>query len=303
MRSGKGNIYIAGALIVFVAGPLSAETRSGFSFLKIGVGARAIGLGSAYTALANDVTSIYWNPAGLAVLKKREFSGMHGQWLAGSNFDFLGLGGPVSSGVLALSISGLTHPSLEERDETGRLLGGFNARDISLGLAYAGSWRPQLHGGLGVKYIQSQIGSDKGEGLALDLGTRYHALWAPLTIGLSLQNLGPGIRFINERTPLPLTAALGAAWHLLPGLALSADIKQYIYDKKTSVSLGTEYMALPSFALRGGYMLSNQKTLTNASRDLGLGFGLQLLGSRLDYAFTPFGELRETHRINLTGKF
>ncbi|MBI4062852.1 MAG: UPF0164 family protein, partial [Elusimicrobia bacterium] len=58
-----------------------AQTNSGFSFLKIGVGARPIGLGSAYTAMANDATAIYWNPAGLGAIKKRELSAMHGEWL------------------------------------------------------------------------------------------------------------------------------------------------------------------------------------------------------------------------------
>ena len=56
--------------------PVSAATNTGANFLKIGVGARAIGMGSAYTAVANDATAIYWNSAGLSRLSKRELSFM-----------------------------------------------------------------------------------------------------------------------------------------------------------------------------------------------------------------------------------
>ena len=281
---------------------MQAQARSGLSFLKIGVGARATGMASAYTAIANDVTSIYWNPAGLASVKRNELAAMHSEWLAGSNFDFLGFGRPWKRGSLALGVSALTHPALEARDETGKRVGSFDARDTAITLAYGQRLMTGLQTGMGLKLIQSQIGQDKGQGYAFDLGMSWNSAQRPISLGLSALNLGPGIRYISETTKLPLTFSLGAAWHVIPGLALSADIRRLVYDGRTNLSLGTEYMLLPMFTVRGGYLLSSATSLQQANA-LGMGFGLKLMGQKVDYAFTPFGELGATQRISLNWRF
>ncbi|MBI4064567.1 MAG: PorV/PorQ family protein, partial [Elusimicrobia bacterium] len=227
--------------VAMTEGLAIAQTNSGFSFLKIGVGARPIGLGSAYTAMANDATAIYWNPAGLGAIKKRELSAMHGEWLLGSNFDFLGVGYPSKIGALGFGMSMLSHPEQEGRDEQGRRTGNFSSRSNAFTLALSRPMSVQTHLGLGVKLIQSQIGQDKGQGFALDAGGLYHMTRIPISLGLSIQNLGPGIRFINEETRLPLTLASGLAWHGFAGVALAADFKYRVYDQKTNWALGTEY--------------------------------------------------------------
>ncbi|MEK6544384.1 MAG: hypothetical protein AABZ44_08130, partial [Elusimicrobiota bacterium] len=123
-----------------------------------------------------------------------------------------------------------------------------------------------------------------------------------ISLGLSALNLGPGIRYISETTKLPLTFSLGAAWYAIPGLALSADIRRLAYDGRTNLSLGTEYMLLPMFTVRGGYLLSSATSLQQANA-LGMGFGLKVLGNRVDYAFTPFGDLGVAHRISLNVRY
>ena len=56
-------------------------------FLKIGVGARAVGMGSAFAATADDITSIYWNPAGLAANLSNEAMFNHTNWIADVGVD------------------------------------------------------------------------------------------------------------------------------------------------------------------------------------------------------------------------
>ena len=128
----------------------------------------------------------------------------------------------------------------------------------------------------------------------------YYLTNLPLSLGVSLRNLGPGIKYINQSTKLPLSASFGAAYHVVTGLALGIDVKQQIYNKRTDFSFGTEYMILPIFTLRGGYLLNGSSQLMNG---LGAGFGMRILGYRLDYAITPFGELGNTHRVSLTTRF
>ena len=50
-------------------------------FLKIGVGPRAIGMGGAYTALADDINAMYWNPAGLSRMNSKEAFFNHVDWI------------------------------------------------------------------------------------------------------------------------------------------------------------------------------------------------------------------------------
>ena len=61
--------------------------------MAIGVGARALAMGGAYVAVTEDVTAIYWNPAGLASMQSFQIHGMHAERFSGIiNWDFLGLG-------------------------------------------------------------------------------------------------------------------------------------------------------------------------------------------------------------------
>jgi len=75
------------------------------SFLKIGVGARAAAMGDAFTALADDPTALYWNPAALIKLKERQLSATYNVWFAEINQGYVGVGFPLSRGVLGGGIN------------------------------------------------------------------------------------------------------------------------------------------------------------------------------------------------------
>src|SRR5580765_949262 len=76
----------APAYAQFKLGEQRAGTSSG-SFLKIGVGARAVALGESFVAVANDPSTIYWNPAGLASLQRQEIQFSHAGWPADINYE------------------------------------------------------------------------------------------------------------------------------------------------------------------------------------------------------------------------
>ncbi|MFC1521720.1 PorV/PorQ family protein [Elusimicrobiota bacterium] len=270
-------------------------------------------MGSAYTAMANDSTALYWNPAGLAAMQDSEFSFAHSKWLAQSSFDFIGLAMPLEDagelygwqeGVLAMGVSRLSHPKQEGRNEMGEKTSDFQASDMSMHLAFSSEFTDQVNLGIGFKFIQSRIAQYKGHGFALDAGGIYHPLAAPVSFGLAVKNIGPGIRFIDEETPLPLSASFGMAYQFFEGVVLSADMNRLIHDRKNHFSIGTEYMMLQAFTLRGGYLLSHAQPKTASSLSgLGGGFGLKIANSSMDYAFTPFGELGNTHRVSFSMKF
>jgi len=297
-------LALAAALTTALANVAFAGSvrRTGMDFLNIPAGARPAALGSAYTALANDTLSLAWNPAGLASLPGREISAMRSQWILGSQYSFLGYGIPSRTGALAGSIAVLSQGEAEARGEDRQKIGTVKAQDRALSLGYGkklGRWRA----GVSAKLLKSALAGYKASGFALDGGLLYPAS-PSITIGFSIMNLGPGMKFLEQRDPLPLSLAAGAAWKL-PGLGLSValDLKHQPYDRKTTLSAGTEYRLAGALSLRAGYLshLAAPASLRahSAFAGLGAGFGVLLGGYQFDYALVPFGPLGDAHRLSL----
>ena len=176
---------------------------AGAQFLKIGPGARVDSLGGAFGGLANDVTSIYWNPAGLSQLKQTSFSDTHTIWLADIRYNYLAFATPIEKvGTLGASVTFLNVPDMEittltKPDGTGLW---FSAWDAAVSLAYSRQLYEKESGvklsfGINAKYIHQQIHRESAKGVAIDVGTLYHTGWRSLRIGMCFSNFGPEMRF------------------------------------------------------------------------------------------------------------
>lgn len=200
-------IYILfSALIALWVVPIHATTNvgtAGAQFLKIGPGARVDSLGGAFGALADDVTSIYWNPAGISQLEKTSFSDTHTIWLADVRYNYLAFAVPIEKvGTLGASVTFLNVPDTEittlaKPDGTGLW---YSAYDTAVSVAYARQLYEQESGvklsvGINAKYIHQQIHRESARGVAIDVGTLYHTGWRSLRIGMSFSNFGPEMRF------------------------------------------------------------------------------------------------------------
>jgi hypothetical protein len=293
-------------LLSALAPAAQAQTRAGTAFLKIDTSARATALGGAYTAVSDDATSLRYNPAGLSRAQKRELSATHSEWLLGSRFDFIGYAQPTSHGTFGLGITRLAVGTIEGRDSQRQLSSDFKASDMAYALGYGRGVDDLIPGGkthLGasVKYIDSKIGSDSASTLALDLGALQRFSARPLDLGVSVLNIGNGIKFLDQTDPLPLTLSLGAAYSLSVALKLALDVRQNIPDERTGVGMGAEYTVFSSFALRAGYASSSGAD--SSLGGLSGGFGLRLADYSADYTFTPFGALGNVQRISLGARF
>ncbi|MBI4668261.1 MAG: PorV/PorQ family protein [Elusimicrobia bacterium] len=290
--------------LLCVGSSFATELKTGAEFLNISVGARPAGMGNAYTSLVNDVTAIHWNPGGLGLMNSRELAAMYSQWLIDTQYNFLGFGYPTKMGTLAGSLVVLSQGESEARGASREKTGSVKAQDQSLALGF-GRNLGRLNVGLNTKWLQSEIAGYKTTSIALDMGLIYP--WSrSVFLGLAVQNLGPGMKFINQRDPLPITLATGVSYRTPQGLSLALDAKQQLYNKKIQINIGTEYRVLPMFALRGGYLAKfaqdNNLPGTKFS-GLSAGIGFAFLGNEVDYAFTPFGVLGDTHRVSLSLKF
>lgn len=285
-----------------------AFCKPGASFLNIGIGARATGIGSAFTAVANDVTAIYWNPAGLSQLTKREISLMHTEWIVDTKLDFVAYAQPIGDSAIGFSAIYLSQNNIEGRNEKREITGNLNVSDLAITVAYS-KWLTikgkQLgSAGINLKFIRQQIETEQAIGIALDLGflTRIslHPVPYPLTAGFSIQNIGPQMKFIGQPYNLPLTVKAGIGCNIKT-LTLSTDIKQRIYERKTSLAFGVEYFPIKLIGLRLGCSLPLVGP-DNTIR-LSAGLGIKIFSLQTDYSFVPYGNLGNTHRISFSAKF
>ncbi|MDD5131544.1 MAG: PorV/PorQ family protein [bacterium] len=290
---------ISSSLILILTSAVWAAS-TGAAFLKIGAGARPSALGGNYVGLADDVNAVNWNPGGLGFLQEKELSAMYASWLADMNYEFASYAQPFSSGlVLGGSIVMLQSGEMEKRSETREKLGTFSATDTCGTLALAKKINEKVALGASIKVINQKIDDESTTGMAVDLGALVKTSIDNLNVGIALRNLGPQMKFISEGYDLPLTLAAGINYSLSK-INLTSDLNYY--DSKMTIGVGMEYKVINALVLDLGYKAGKDDKLDGlAGVSAGLGFNINKIN--LSYAWVPYGELSDTHRISLGVKF
>lgn len=300
MRVRRTALAVMGFLVA--AGPVSGGEpgSAGAAFLKLGIDARAIAMGEAQTGLADNVNAMYWNPSGLAQVEGLQLAFMHNFHFMDMYHDYLGVATPLGArGSVGLGAYYWTSGTIMGMDETGTPTTEFSAWDLALGLCYAHSLTPFLAGGGSLKVIMEKNEEEDGSALAVDAGALIKPPVAGLSLGMAINNVGTELTLVEESYPLPLTVRVGAAWKVpLAGLALAGDLVVR-NDDGPSLATGVEYTFAQVLALRLGYRTGSDLGALAGLR-AGCGFRFQMIG--LDYAFAPYGELGNSHRVSLLVK-
>jgi len=290
--------FLAFLLALGTLGPLcpdaSAVGEAGAQFLKIPVGPRACAMGGSSVAIADDPSATYWNPAGLTYLDTPQIMGMHASWLEGTSYQYFAAVLPRAHGHFGVAFSYSSSGKMPGRDVNFEVTEEYGAYDIAGTLAYARDVTSALSAGCGIKLIQQKIEEEKATGIALDLGIVYKMPIADeLRAGVSVQNLGPEITFIEESDPLPLNFKGGLAYVDGP-FTLAGSIEKPRFSEMR-LHLGGEYLILDILALRAGF-----KTRPEMDNAFTGGFGVLWQDLRIEYAFVPFEEINDTHYLALT---
>jgi hypothetical protein len=282
-------LLVAGCLLPAVVSAQRNNSKTGTSaatFLEIPVGARGIGMGNAFVSLANDVTALYWNPAGVARLELNETGVSHTTWIAGTKFDVAGLVLPLGSfGTLGLNYTQLSMDDMkvrtvEQPEGTGEF---FSAGDMAIGLSFARQLSDRFSIGVTAKYIQQTIWHESASAMAVDVGTIFRTdLFGGMTIGAALSNFGTSMKlsgrdarkFISvDPTKLGSNAQIPAgiefdSWGLpllfqfgISTAAMKTEDVTWIVavdalqpsDDFESLNIGTELAYRNFLFLRGGY--------------------------------------------------
>lgn len=313
--------------LLLLADPSHAAGTTSAAFLRLGAGARATAMGETFTALADDASATYWNPAGMANLDQRELMAEHSSHLQGISVERVAYANPLGHQVRGrpawgVSAAYLSLEGIEGRSgntaQPDRL---FGASDFYSALSYAHPLNRSRDRAfsLGVtgKVIQQKIDTRQATAYALDVGLLKQ--WGRWQAGATLSNLGTQVRFIEESFPLPQTLRAGLSRRAAHSpLTVALGLEHVKGNSAPSYRLGFEYTAGSLLALRAGYLTrsgDSQRALkgttlgtvtdSELNRFTGLvgGVGFRIFGYGLDYAFTPYGELGNTHQISLSAKF
>lgn len=281
-------------------------------FLKVAMSPRAIAMGGAFSALADDSGAVFVNPAGLAQFEQREVGFGFTQYFQDAkmgNFSYAGTvaGKRFGLGLTFMNVGGIEKRGLSDAAGVVPELGSFSSNDLALSLAYAkkGAFPgllDKLDAGFDVKFIRSAIDTKSAFALALDAGVIYHAS-ERVNFSVAMANLGNKMKFDTVSDPLPFSLRAGVLYKPQPSMNFVGELNQYLVDEKFYPSVGAEYWFRDSFALRGGYKFGYDTANLGNQVGMSLGFGLKVSGLGVDYAYLPFGDLGDVHRFGFWMQF
>ncbi len=301
--------------------------KYGSDFLGIGVGARALALGSAYTGLSDDITALYWNPSGLSHVNGPQFHFMHSERFAGIvNWDCLLFGLPmrqdlnIALGVYRMGVDNIPLTRLSNPDIP---LGGVyvdgsgetvqnvpytyktvNDVELAFALGFSKIYSDRLVLGGNATVIHKDMSVSNAWGIGFDFGAMYSAA-ENLQLGLALKNA----------TTTMLAWSTGRNELVYPRLRVGASYK-YLIQKFTllplaDVEINKEASGLSSqiridrfgVNFHGGLEIAYLDRIafrlgSNAGRFTG-GFGLSLNKFSIDYGFSSHVDLGSSHRLSL----
>lgn len=303
-------------------------------FLKITPGARAVGMGSALTAIDGDLYSTYYNPAGIARSNNNgQVVFNHANWIADMSFDYAAAALDIGDlGTIFATLTSFAVPEDKVRtfanpEGDGRY---WDASSIAIGFGYARRLTDRFSFGIHLKYINESIWNSNASSFAVDFGTFYETPFNGLKIAASISNFGSTMKLegrdiqfnydpnddINSG-PNNIPAVYEMSEFNLPlifRIGLSMDLLKSRYfrvtgaldaihpnDNSEYINSGVEFAYDEMFFVRAGY-----RSLYKENSEEGLTFGGGLkyelvnnLKVYLNYGFADFGRLKNVQFFDL----
>jgi len=316
----KFTIFIFYSFTILLAQTNVATTSA--SFLEIGAGARSLSMGSAFVALADDGSALYWNPAGIVENNRPTTHVYHSPWLVDTYYYHGAAVIPLGNlGAFGVSYSGVTMDEMKVRtvNEPNGTGEKFKVSNVALGVAYANRLTDRFTFGFQTKFVQEKIWGMHANGLAIDIGSLFTTTGG-LRIGMSVSNFGGKLRMegINTlvdfdpdeniygnndridahldagRWPLPLLFRFGISkgYNFMPGQKIIFNIDGIHPNNNVEyVNAGLEYSFNDLLFLRAG---NSHLFMEDAEQGISFGFGLNYQiprgpNIRIDYVQRDFG--------------
>jgi long-subunit fatty acid transport protein len=336
------NIVLFAVVLIFSSSSLRAQAfKSNVSkkgttaapFLSIGQGARALSMGGAFVSVADDPSSMYWNPAGIADINGAALVVDHTQWLADIQYNYLAGAiylsaiGTLGVSFTASNIGEMRVTTTDNPEGNGEI---FSVSDVAFSVGYAIKLTDRFSIGFNPKFVYQKIWKMSASAMAIDIGVKYDTPFDGVILGMSISNFGtkmqmqgtsssvlfdpdPSTTGNNGKIPanltteewaLPLNFKVGVAYKALSDetnkLTLAIDAS-HPNDNYESVDLGGEYIFNDFLALRCGY---KSMFLTDSQEGMTLGVGVKqaVVGTfqfMFDYAYQDFGILKNAQQFSI----
>ena len=291
------NILVICLLAVLLVAQTSvAQDRksglTGATFLKVGVGARNVALGTAVTALSGDVNQMFYNPAGIALKDEMlQASFTYNKWIADIGHNSAAVSynirdvGTIGFGFITFGLSGIeaardipVDPGLVQYQTDPNTSSTYDYRDIAYQVTFSRYVMDKLALGITLKGISQTIDGVGANAFAVDFGSVYHVGVLDWTIAARFNNLGSDLKFYDIAAPLPLQFSIGTA------------LSPYKYDKfnysGTSETPGTGIPAVNT-------------TIEGLSAGAGVRTTMGAYQIGVDYSYTQMDILKAAHRFTL----
>lgn len=296
---------ITGILLVCLLGPAVSFASgkpgdAGALFLRIGMGARAAGMGEAYIAVAEDASSAYWNPAAMAAVLGTNVMLMHNEYIQSVRLEQISLTHETDYGTIGLGFSGLYMDELDRYEDipSSSPLGTYPVYDVAVSIGFSRYIFPDLAVGASVKPVYEKIDDQSARGVAFDIGV-YHVSRIPgVKLAAVLSNLGAPIKFVEQDFALPRVIKVGGSFErAVPaargGILLAIDIL-FPNDGDVKEHIGIEYNYSKKLFLRSGFKAGYE------SYGSTFGLGVAYRNLSLDYGFMLMSnDLGDSHRVSL----
>ncbi|MGH7645189.1 MAG: PorV/PorQ family protein [Gemmatimonadales bacterium] len=208
LRTQLSAVVLAAALAAPAAAQ-STQDNTAFGgasgeFLLLGAGARGTALGGGFAALTTDVTAMYYNPAGLAQLARPAVEVGTFDYVAGTSYTWAGMAFPMAGGVRSLGVAlgtfGFGDQAIYTIDNPDGNGTTYSVRETFISGTYAQNFSDRFAAGFTLKFISDALGDTKASGIAVDLGTSFHASVGarPIRASFTILNLGSGLEHQGE---------------------------------------------------------------------------------------------------------
>ena len=269
-------------------------------FLLLGAGARGTALGSSFAAIATDVSALYYNPAGVAMLDRPGLMIGTYDYVADTRYSWGGVAFPFSGGARTIGFQlgtfGFKDQPIYTEDQPNGTGGTYSVNQTFVGATFAQNFSDRFSAGITAKYVDDRLGTVSGSAFAVDFGTNFHASLNnhPVKFSFVLANLGSNLTYTGTglegsvaRDPLP-------GEDPVPTLPQQANLLTKDFPLPTTFRVGLAYDVLTSdnnrLTVLGDFNQPNNNTPGfvvgsewSSSRLGGSDFGFALRGS---YSYT-----------------
>jgi len=289
--------------VILVTQTVNAQKNFAAPELLQSTSSAACGMGSAYTAISEDASATYWNPAGLAQVSKLTLTGLSGVGMSlDRKISAMAVAYPIEgTGTVGISavLAGVNDCDQITQDKV--KIGSFNTGFSAFGISYGISPITNFSFGATLKYLSRDLSTQKDNGVAIDLGAKYST--KQMKAGLVLQN----VKGKSGADQLPMIMRVGVGFSPIENLMLAADYNnEDVSDNnaRNYLNLGGQYVA--KLTADFGITARTGFVYVEGGSKLTYGFGIAYTTAAvdfmIDYAYYPENAevFDNSHRIGIS---